>query len=1006
MTSLPPNAAPIEQPCDRSAGSGGGRMAGRRPRRGGGAAAWTVAASLGAALFAGLAVAAPDPKKPAAKPAAAKPGDAKKGDGKRTEGKPAAAPATGPAATAPALLPSGRAVPVVVPPDPAVLTDEMVDQAIRKGSDFLFKKFDPKTHLVAGAADKLKEDAAYAGGLDALAVYALMQAGLALKTEAGPTTEASAAAVAKADAQRDAAQRLALNNPEMQAKIDAMMKVDISKGRHQTYAHGLRSTALALYVNSTPDFDQGKPEPGKAESAGAKFKAAVKDRLKADAEWGVTATNDGSYTYSKGPKTPKDLKEAMEYYKTVEANFVRTKELPLAKGGFDNSNCQYGLLGVWSAAEADVEIPSMYWYLVANHWTKKQFGSGFWQYGEDKELSANPINMTAAGLASVLVTHEYIEPVGTQAAVGREPYNTAIKRGLGWFDAKDNAVKVSGGYGTYGVERVGLASGFKFFGQHDWYRELAAKIIKEQKPDGSWGSGGKEGDGQVIETSYHLLFLSRGRHPVLMNKLRFDGNKENPGYWANRPRDAANLSKAVGKEIEKQLNWQVINVNTPWQQWLDSPILSLGTHRPFKFSEEELGRIRSYVEAGGMLYTQSDASTAAVDQWANQLAQQLFKRPLVPVPANHPLYTNETVYKIVPPVPLKMVTNGSRVLMVHSGVDLARSWQARDEKGKAGKVHFQLGVNLYIYAAGKGQIRRRLETLDIPEVAATRKVQATVGVARLSYPASPGGAPTAAAPAAPAAAGSAAQAAAAAAVTVAPDWNPEPGAWPRFANWLQWQTSYKLAAAAVPMEQLKPFDPARKTDPANYRFAHLTGVAAVKWTPAQVAAVKAFVDAGGVLMVDVTGGANTFDQSAHELIDTAFGSGKLAPVPPEHPMLSASAQGMDDLTRRIVRQSAKGKGGTQLQMLTSGKGAVVFSPLDITSGLLGTNTVSVVGYDHAYATKLMKNALLWALDGTPAGAVAPPPAAAADPAAAVPAGDAQPAAAPATAPSAGADAGK
>src|SRR5207248_8214444 len=113
----------------------------------------------------------------------------------------------------------------------------------------------------------------------------------------------------------------------------------------------------------------------------------------------------------------------------------------------------------------------------------------------------------------------------------------------------------------YGIERAGLASGFKYFGKHDWYRELAQRILLTQGGDGAWG------ESNVIETAYHLLFLSRGRHPILMNKLRFDG------YWANRPRDLANLARFAGKQLERPLNWQVVPLDNDYTDWMDSPIL-------------------------------------------------------------------------------------------------------------------------------------------------------------------------------------------------------------------------------------------------------------------------------------------------------------------------------------------------------------------------------------------------------------------------------------------------
>src|SRR5206468_11487151 len=109
---------------------------------------------------------------------------------------------------------------------------------------------------------------------------------------------------------------------------------------------------------------------------------------------------------------------------------------------------------------------------------------------------------------------------------------------------EDNAVAVGSAgsrfvsYDLFNLERAGLATGFKYFGPHAWYRELAADVIARQEPDGSWGAADRSTGGaqdRLIETAYALLFLSRGQHPVLFNKLRFDGS------WANHYHDAASL---------------------------------------------------------------------------------------------------------------------------------------------------------------------------------------------------------------------------------------------------------------------------------------------------------------------------------------------------------------------------------------------------------------------------------------------------------------------------------
>jgi hypothetical protein len=61
--------------------------------------------------------------------------------------------------------------------------------------------------------------------------------------------------------------------------------------------------------------------------------------------------------------------------------------------------------------------------------------------------------------------------------------------------------------------------------------------------------------------------------------------------------------------------------------------------------------------------------------------------------------------------------------------------------------------------------------------------------------------------------------------------------------------------------------------------------------------------------------------------------------------------------------------------LFAGRGRVIFTPLDLTSGLLGTRTWGVAGFETEYAQSFVKNLLFWVLDGRPE-----PPAAASQPA--------------------------
>ena len=596
---------------------------------------------------------------------------------------------------------------------------------------------------------------------------------------------------------------------------------------------------------------------------------------------------------------------------------------------WDNSNSQYGLLGVWSGAEVGVEVPVRYWKDVERHWSTCQLPGGEWGY-KAKDAKGT-LAMTSGGLASLFVTHDWLAAPMVKDSTGRAPLTRAIGKGLAWMEEGDNCVNTPGalthyfGYDLYGLERVGLACGYKYFGTHDWYRELAAKAVATQSDNGSWGRG-RDGPDTLIDTAYTLLFLSRGRHPILMNKLQWDHSdvtlvdgKPAPGYWANRPRDVANLTRFASRQLERGLNWQVVSLDVESSDWLDAPVLYIASHQAPGLTDAEYEKLRQYVEAGGIIFTHADAAAGPFNRWVPKLVEKVYPgHALQPLPEDHFLYN--VLYKIKAPKPqLQAVGNGSRLLLVHSPTDLAAAWQQRSDK-TYGEV-FRLGVNLFIYAAGKADLRNRLNSPFIPEP--VLDPEGSIQVARLKY----GG-----------------------------NWDPEPGAWPRFRRYFEWQTRISVEHPPVELKDLK-FDPAGKD---GQPIAHLTGTAPYAFTEAEIAAAKLFVEAGGTLLIDPCGGSPAFAESVREaLLDRAFAGSKPAPIDPS--LLKGNNNG-DKLVlkpRPFVTE-AMPNAAAEIKLLKVGSGTVIVSPLDLTSGLLGTNTWGVAGYEPEAAAQFVRNVLLQA----------------------------------------------
>ncbi len=620
--------------------------------------------------------------------------------------------------------------------------------------------------------------------------------------------------------------------------------------------------------------------------------ARVQDNpsLEEDVRWLLLAGKNGSYTYT----------------------------IPTADndGQWDNSNSQYGLLGVWSGAMAGFSIPRNYWAGVEQHWNSCANPDGTFGY----TMGTSSTTMTCAGVASLMVARDYLDTSDITAKDGDRPsLSPAIDNALSWLDAGDNCLSdwnnmAGAGYALYGLERVGLASGFKFFGAHDWYSELARRLVNEQHLDGSWGSNppvnGALSPQTLVDTAYALLFLSRGRHPVLYNKLRYEGD------WNNRAHDVSHLARWASHELERPLNWQVVNLRRNWFDWMDAPVLYIAGDKKPNLSPQDYASLRAFADGGGLIFTHADGGSPEFTRWVVQLCRTIFPNyVLMQVPREHAVYS--TVYNLKDPPPLLSISNGSRLLLIHSPTDLAGGWQLdwSDEKKSA----FQLGVNLFVYAAGKGNLKNRLVSSFIP--ADPDRPDGTRQIARLQY---------------------------------AGEWDPEPYAWARFRRYFQWETHQAVEPITVQLKDLTP-----NLTP----LAALTGTVRHDFTPAEQQAAKGYVQAGGILLIDACGGQEDFVKCIEtSLLPQAFAGILPQPISASHPLLLASRAHADDLTHFRLRGFAIENSGKKspIESIPFGKGWVIFSRLDLTTGLLGTQSWGIRGFDPAYAQALVKNAVLWA----------------------------------------------
>ena len=194
----------------------------------------------------------------------------------------------------------------------------------------------------------------------------------------------------------------------------------------------------------------------------------------------------------------------------------------------DNSNSQYAALGLRACFDAGVVIPrettlrAKKWWVESQHRERKDSddvatgGSGparGWCY-DQKDAHPAYGSMTA-GAVGALVIYDYI--LGKDYK--RDP---AVKSGLAWlgrnFSVTENPgpPEFHGGglnhyYYLYALERVGVLYDTPKIGDRPWYADGAKVILDQQRPDGSWEGGSHP----VWDTCYAILFLKRATRPLV-----------------------------------------------------------------------------------------------------------------------------------------------------------------------------------------------------------------------------------------------------------------------------------------------------------------------------------------------------------------------------------------------------------------------------------------------------------------------------------------------------------
>ncbi|KPJ56644.1 MAG: hypothetical protein AMS16_02050 [Planctomycetes bacterium DG_58] len=348
----------------------------------------------------------------------------------------------------------------------------------------------------------------------------------------------------------------------------------------------------------------------------------------------------------------------------------------------DNSNTQFGVLGLLFAQRAGFQVPTKVWEGLKRHYTRTQNKDGGWGY----QAGGNSYhNMTLASTVSLYLAEEHLA-LGASAKCAMTPPSRATEAAMKWVGS--HFTTDLDPYGIYAMERLGILTGRSEFGGHYWYRECSEKLLKS----GATFSRLASGD---AGNAFLILFLSRGKEPVVINKLRYYGD------WDCAHYDVKHMTDYISDNMQSPMQWRVVTLQSSLDDLLKVPILHYHGIKGPQFTDDEKIKIRNYVLRGGVLMVQACRCWPQAKEFRESfqaLMEECFpESDLEELPASHRMFkTPRRLGK--PPKVMVMKFKGAkfndRIGVVYLPTELSIDWH---RGGRSAKPAFDAGVNIIFY---------------------------------------------------------------------------------------------------------------------------------------------------------------------------------------------------------------------------------------------------------------------------------------------------------------------
>jgi hypothetical protein len=415
-----------------------------------------------------------------------------------------------------------------------------------------------------------------------------------------------------------------------------------------------------------------------------------------------------------------------------------------------------------------------------------------------------------------------------------------------------------------------------------------------------------------------------------------DGQRSSYRDWMTDPGDIRNLLNWTNQQLH--IRYRAVDTDLTSFSFdpTELPILYFTGHDAFALPDETLAKLAQYCNDGGTILGDACCGSDDFDKAFRAMIAKVFpKKPMLPLAADHPLlssfYPLTTVRykddkKEWTDVPhLEAVSLGCRAAAIYGGgYDLSCGWDGHMHDG--GKRYMpdaarQVGANIITYC---------LATYELGRFLATEKVYHQKGEATRDQ-------------------------LVIAQVVHGGDWDTQPASLASLMKYLAENTT-------VSVQFKKENVDLRTVDAFAHPILYMTGHDDFKLTEEEVANLRRYLSAGGVLVANACCGRQSFDTAFRREIARVLPDQKLARVAQDHPVYKSVFPIQKVEYTPLVLHEHPGLDRPTLEGMTlDNQLRVIYSPLGFVNGWSGAPNPYAREYESTDALKLGINILVYAM---------------------------------------------